>query len=89
MFPKDFQAKDLLYLNKMVTPSFMTIIYWLMSVVVIIAGLFSVFKAYNVGMAIVTLFGIALSLLFVRLMCEMMIVIFRINANLQKIADRE
>ncbi len=89
MFPKNFEPKDLLFLNKMVTPGFMTILYWLLCVVVVLGCLGYMFMSRSFGGVIGGLFGIVIGLLYVRVLCEVMIVLFNINSNLQKIADKE
>ena len=89
MFPKDFQTKDLLYLNKMLTPGFMTIFYWILGVLVVLGALGYIIQIGSFLGIIAGLLIIVFGLLYVRVMCEILIVMFKINANVQKIADKE
>ncbi len=77
----DVQASDLLFLNSMVTPKVMTFIYWLGLVCSVIFGLVTMFT-YNFFAGLI---AIPLSALWVRLWCELIIVLFRINEALQDI----
>ena len=79
---KNFQPKDLLFIDKMITPALMTLLYWLLCVAVIIMGILSLFQNPIMGIVVIV-FG----LLYVRVMCEVMLVLFRINDNTKKIAD--
>lgn len=89
MFPKDFQAKDLLYLNKMVTPGLMTIVYWGFCAISILSILAFIIRMASLSGIILGLLLMVLTLFYVRVICEVLIVLFKINSNLQKIADKE
>jgi hypothetical protein len=89
-----FEIKDLLYLNKMILPTIITVIYWVGSVLVVLAvlatGLGIIATTRNSLQGLLTiLFGIPLGVLGVRLYCELLVVIFKINNNLQKIVDKK
>lgn len=78
--------KDLLFFDSMVTPKIITVIYWLLLVSILLSGLGAMFMNQGglfAGLGI--LIGGAIG---VRIWCEMLIVLFKINANLQKIADK-
>lgn len=84
--------KELLGFNKFVIPQIITIVYWVCLVCIIISGLIGAISAVSNGAIVgvfVALFGIVIGILMLRVMCEMTIVIFKINDNLQKIADSQ
>lgn len=78
--------KDILFFDTMVTPKIITVIYWLLLVGVVFSGLGAMFMGqggFFAGIGI--LIGGAVG---VRIWCEMLIVLFKINSNLQKIAEK-
>lgn len=77
---------DLLTLDKMLTPKFITVIYWLSLVVWILSGLFTIFAAGSLLYGIlIIIFGAVGS----RIYCELMIVMFRMNEALQDIRQKQ
>ena len=82
--------KDILFFDSMVTPKIITVLYWVMLVVVAISGLTGIvgalFTGYLAGF-FVAIAGTVAGLVFTRIWCELLIVLFKINGNLQKIAD--
>jgi hypothetical protein len=88
-----FSVKDLLYINKMITPSIITIIYWVLGVVTVLLVLVAGIGFMVGGMALrgllVIILGGPLALIVLRVYVELLIVIFRINNNLQKLVDKE
>ena len=77
--------KDVLFFNSMLTPKILTGVYWLLLVTVIIGGLVSMFTvSFWAGLG--ALVG---GVIGVRIWCELLIVMFKIHANLKKIADRQ
>jgi hypothetical protein len=84
-------ARSLLFFDSMLTPKFITFIYWLGLIAVVLWGLGSLFMF---GFQSVTFGGFIKSLLFIvggaismRLWCELTIVLFKINENVAKIAN--
>jgi hypothetical protein len=87
-----FNFKELLFLNKMILPSIITLIYWVVSAVVtillLVSGLNIIMLGQTLAGLLIILLGIPLGILSVRLYCEILVVIFKINNNLQKIVDK-
>lgn len=84
-------ARNVLFFDNMLTPKFITVIYWIALVAAVFAGLGSIFY---MGFQYVTfgsfVKGILITLggaLAARIWCELMIVLFKINENVQKIAN--
>ncbi|MDX5300188.1 MAG: DUF4282 domain-containing protein [Gammaproteobacteria bacterium] len=76
--------KELLFLDDMITPKVITFIYWLALIAIVLGSLFTIFQGEIIG-GLLTLVGGAIA---ARVWCELIIVIFRINENLKKIAER-
>ncbi|HFB64076.1 MAG TPA: DUF4282 domain-containing protein [Aeromonadales bacterium] len=79
--------KDILFFDKMLTPKIITFVYWLGLIAVVITSLREMFSDYGsflngIGMLI----G---GLIAVRIWSELLIVLFKINDNLQDIADKK
>jgi hypothetical protein len=78
---------DLLFFDKMITPKIITFIYWVMLVVVAISGLVWIFAGQ--GGFFARLFGALIGVIFgaigVRIWCELLIVLFKMNEALQDI----
>jgi uncharacterized protein DUF4282 len=74
-------VQDLLFLNSMITPKVMTFIYWLLLASCVIGGLVSMFTVNFLA----GLFGMLVGVVMVRVWCELVIVLFRINEALQAI----
>lgn len=77
--------KDVFFFNSMLTPKIITFVYWLL--------LFGV-AAAAAGMMVTGAFLQGLAVLFsgvigTRIWCELMIVLFKINENIQKLADKQ
>jgi hypothetical protein len=76
--------KELLFFNKMVTPLIITGLYCLISVVVLVSGIITLATAGILQGLAVIIFG----LLGVRIWFELLVLMFKINDNLQKLVDR-
>lgn len=77
--------RDVFYFDEMITPRVITFIYWLLLLVVVVAGLstmFSGFGGFLGGIGIIVLGSV-----FARVYCELMIVLFKINDNIRKLAE--
>ena len=80
--------RDVFFFESMLTPKIITIVYWLLLVFAVLAGLGSMFLY---GFAHVTFGGFIKGVLITvggaigaRIWCELLIVFFKINENLQK-----
>nr|WP_014343637.1 DUF4282 domain-containing protein [Aliivibrio fischeri]AEY78223.1 putative membrane protein [Aliivibrio fischeri] len=79
--------KDIFFFDSMLTPKIITIVYWLLLTAAIISGVSTMFGGYQqnifggLGMIIGGVIG-------ARIWCELMIVLFKIHENLQKIANK-
>lgn len=82
--------KKILFFDVMITPNIITGIYWIGLLGVLVFALNMV--ASTGGGVIVKLIGVLISFVFgailLRVWCELLIVIFKINENLQKVSDR-
>jgi hypothetical protein len=81
--------KKLFFFEDMLTPKIITFVYWLALFGVVIGGIGSMFgfegltfSRFVTGIAIIVGGGIG-----VRIWCELLIVLFKINENVQKIAN--
>jgi hypothetical protein len=81
--------KALFFFEGMLTPKIITFVYWLALFGVVIAGIGSMFAmgrltfgGFATGIAIIAGGGVG-----VRIWCELLIVLFKINENVQKIAS--
>lgn len=82
--------KSLLNFDALVTPKFITVIYWIIIALIIFSGLSSVIMAMYFGsmsMFFTSLIATVGGLVFNRIWCEVIVVLFKINSNLQKVAD--
>lgn len=76
--------KDLLYFETMLTPKFITLVYWLLLILVVLGGLGAIVG----GQLLVGLGTIIFGCVGVRVWCELMIVMFKIHENIKRMADR-
>jgi len=88
---KGIEMKDIFFFETMLTPKIITFVYWLLLLVAVISGITTMFSGYG-GLTFGSFFsGIALavfSAIGARIWCELMIVLFKIHGNLQKLADK-
>lgn len=83
--------KDLLFFDKMLTPKFITVIYWLLLVGVVIGGIgmmFGGFGGFSFNSLISGLLTIVFGAIGARIWCELMIVAFKMNEALQDIRHK-
>jgi hypothetical protein len=71
-------VRDVLYFDSMLTPKVVTLVYWLLLLTALIAGIGSMFYTGFQYMSFST---------FARIWCELMIVLFKLNENVQRIAN--
>ena len=79
--------RDILFFDKMITPKIITFIYWVMLVVVVFSGLGWMFAGQGGFFVrfLAGLFGAVSGAIAVRIWCELLIVLFKMNEALQKI----
>lgn len=89
---------ELLQWDRFITPSIIRVFYWLCLAMVALAGLSLILTsvammAINVLggllMLVASMLFILAGIIFVRILCELVMVIFRINEHLGAIRDRE
>lgn len=83
--------KDLFFFDKMVTPKIITFIYWVLLLCAVGFGLREMFGGYSGFTFQKFLWGllyIAAGGTAARVWCELMIVIFKINENLQNLGKK-
>jgi len=76
--------RDVLFFDKMITPKVITFIYWLLPLAVLVTGLSTMFRGFGGFLG-----GIGIILLgsvLVRVYCELMILLFKINDNIRILA---
>lgn len=75
--------RDLLFFDVLVTPKIITFIYWFFLLAAIVGGIGAMFGAnFFAG-----LFGMVLGVIGARIWCELLIVLFKINENIARVAD--
>jgi hypothetical protein len=80
-------VKDIFFFDSMLTPKIITFVYWLMLLGSLISGLSAMFASYGGG--IFSGLGIIIGgAIGSRIWCELLIVLFKIHENLQKIANK-
>jgi len=78
--------KDRLFLNNMLTPKIITVIYWLLALSAIVSGLATIFAGSGGFTANLLggLFIVFLGTIGARIWCELTIVLFKMNEALQE-----
>lgn len=83
--------KDIFFFDSMLTPKIITFIYWLLLLSAIVTGGMAMFSGYY-GLTFSTfltgLMYIVGGAVGARIWCELLIVLFKIHENLQKIANK-
>jgi hypothetical protein len=84
---KDVLMKDIFFFDSMLTPKIITFVYWLLLFAALVSGLGAMFSEYGSGIlgGLGIIIGGAIG---ARIWCELMIVLFKIHENLQKIANK-
>lgn len=79
--------KDIFFFDSMLTPKIITFVYWLMLFGTVVSGLGAMFTEYGGGFfaGLGIIIGGAIGS---RIWCELLIVLFKIHENLQKIANK-
>lgn len=81
---KKTRIRDFLFFDTMLTPKIITLVYWLLIIGCIVSGLGSILTGSVITGAAVIVFGIVFS----RIYCELMIVLFKMNEALQDIRKK-
>lgn len=89
---------ELLQWDRFITPSIIRVFYWLCLAMVALAGLSLILTSFammainvlgGLLMLVASMLFILAGIIFVRILCELVMVIFRINEHLGAIRDRE
>jgi hypothetical protein len=92
-----FYIGDLFQWERFITPSIIKLFYWLVVVIVILAGLSGLVSALGTMAfnpiagafaALASFIGMLLGILFARIMAEFVLMVFRINEHLAAIRNR-
>jgi hypothetical protein len=81
-------VKEFFYLSTMLTPKFITFLYWIMLFFAILSGL-GVMTRGGVPGIFAGLVAMAFGCVASRVLCELLIVVFKIHENLKTIAEKE
>ena len=83
--------RDIFFFDAMLTPKVVTLVYWLLLLAAVITGLGSMFYMGFQYMTFGTFMrGIAITIggaIGARIWCELVIVLFKLNENVQRIAN--
>ncbi|MFV0449194.1 MAG: DUF4282 domain-containing protein [Vibrio sp.] len=83
--------KSMFTFDSMLTPKLVTGLYWLLIIIAVISGLGTMFSGYaglTASSFFLGLITIILGSIGARIWCELMIVVFKINENLQILKDK-
>ncbi len=83
--------KNMFFFDAMLTPKIITLIYWGLLVAALISGIGTMFSGYEGFTAVNFFYGLMIAgacALGARIWCELMIVLFKIHGNLQKLSDK-
>ena len=84
--------KDILFFDNMLTPKIITFVYWLLLLVAVVSGIGAMFTGYSgvtFGSFIMGIGIVIAGAVGARIWCELLIVLFKINENIKKIADKD
>lgn len=79
--------KDIFFFDSMLTPKIITFVYWLMLLGTLITGFGTMFSQHGGGL-MAGLMIIVGGTIGARIWCELLIVLFKIHENLQKLANK-
>jgi hypothetical protein len=83
--------RNILFFDAMLTPKVVTFVYWLLLVAALVAGIGSMFYTGFQYMTFGTFVrGLAITVggaIGARIWCELVIVLFKLNENVQRIAN--
>ena len=86
-------VRDVFYFDSMLTPKVVTLVYWLLLLTALIGGIGSMFYTGFQYMSFSTfLRALVITLggaIAARIWCELMIVLFKLNENIQRMANQK
>lgn len=88
------KLSDLTNFDTFISPTLIKIGYWLGIIGIVVGSLGTLFSSFAYGFfsgiwgILVTLFGMAVALLFWRVLCEGLILVFKIHDRLGEVRDR-
>ena len=74
--------------DNFITPKFITIIYWIILAVVVLSGIALMFSGQGFAGFLMGLACILFGVLFTRIYCELLMVVFSMNNYLKKISEK-
>ncbi len=92
-----FYVGDLFQWDRFITPSIIKIFYWLAVIITVLVGLSSLISALGTMalspilgavMAVASLAGLFVGIIFARIAAEFVLIVFRINEHLGAIRNR-
>lgn len=84
--------KQVFIFDSMITPKLVTVLYWLLLISALVSGgryMFPEHLGFSGQSFLMGLFTMIGGVIGARILCELMIVIFKINSNLQTIKDMQ
>lgn len=76
--------RNVFFFDNMLTPKIITVVYWLMLAGCVIGGIVAMFTtSFWTGLV-----GLVLGVLFARIWCELLIVLFKMNDALQALRSK-
>ena len=89
----NFTARDFLRFDKMLTPLFITILYYILLAGVVISSLYLIYDGATARwgggtQVLIGIFYLVLGPFVVRLICESLIILFKIHDRLKSIDDK-
>ncbi|HRY37305.1 MAG TPA: DUF4282 domain-containing protein [Smithellaceae bacterium] len=82
--------RNIFFFDSMLTPKIITFVYWFLLIFVIGFGLFEIFGGYSgvtFGKFLIGLGIIVGGAVFVRIWCELLIILFKIYKNIKNLAS--
>ena len=81
---KNINTKEVLFFRHMITPVIIQVLFWLGVLAALVSGVSNIFH----GAFIYGILVLILGPVFVRVACEMLIVLFNINSSLNDIRNK-
>lgn len=76
--------RDLFFFDRLIVPQVITVLYWLALAWVVISGLAAIFHGHFLRGLFAIIFGAIAS----RVWSEVLVVLFKINEGIQRLADK-
>lgn len=84
---REVYVRDILFFDSMLTPKIITLVYWLLLGAALVSGLGMMF-AGGFGSLLMGIMTVLAGAVGARIWCELLIVLFKINENMKKLADK-